>query len=229
MGIRAHAALPFRSELGKLGYQLPAGVEQLLRAIALHPLLEDREVLRLAREVRKRHLMRAPRSFGLQPVHGLGAGPAFRRTQDDHWPHRPFASRVRARVGLDAANPVDHPIERCSHRLVHLVGLLAFDEVRLVAVTAKKLVELLVAYAGKHRWTRDLVAIQVKDRQDRTVTSRVQKLVGMPARRERGGFGLAVAYDARDDQIRVVERRAVRVHQRVSELAALVDGAGHFR
>ena len=45
----------------------------------------------------------------------------------------------------------------------------------------------------------------------------------MPARGKRPGLGLAVADHARDDQIRVVEGGAVGVHQRIAQLAALVD------
>ena len=51
----------------------------------------------------------------------------------------------------------------------------------------------------------------------------------MPARGQRPGFGLAVADDAGDDQIGIVERRAVRVRERVSELAAFVDRSRRLR
>ena len=51
----------------------------------------------------------------------------------------------------------------------------------------------------------------------------------MPARGQRPGLGLAVADDAGDDQVGVVERRAVGVRERVAELAALVDRAGRLR
>ena len=47
----------------------------------------------------------------------------------------------------------------------------------------------------------------------------------MPARRERPGLGFAVADDAGDEQVWVVERCAERVRERVAELAALVDRA----
>ena len=45
----------------------------------------------------------------------------------------------------------------------------------------------------------------------------------MPARGERARLGFAVADDADDEQVRVVERGAVGVDERVAELAALVD------
>ena len=51
----------------------------------------------------------------------------------------------------------------------------------------------------------------------------------MPARRQRAGLGLAVADDARDQQLGVVERRSERVGERVAELAAFVDRAGGLR
>ena len=50
----------------------------------------------------------------------------------------------------------------------------------------------------------------------------------MPARRQRAGLGLAVADDAADEQVGVVERGAVGVRERVAELAALVDRAGRL-
>ena len=51
----------------------------------------------------------------------------------------------------------------------------------------------------------------------------------MPARRERPGLRLAVADDARDEQFGVVEGSAVRVRERIAELAALVDRARRLR
>ena len=50
----------------------------------------------------------------------------------------------------------------------------------------------------------------------------------MPARRERSGFRLAVADDAGDEQVGIVEGGAECVRERVTELAALVDRAGRL-
>ena len=47
----------------------------------------------------------------------------------------------------------------------------------------------------------------------------------MPARRQRSGLGLAIADDATDHQVGIVECRAVRVRERVAELAPLMDRA----
>ena len=51
----------------------------------------------------------------------------------------------------------------------------------------------------------------------------------MPARRQRPGFRLAVADDAGDDQIGIVERRAIGVRDGVAQFAAFVDRAGRLR
>ena len=51
----------------------------------------------------------------------------------------------------------------------------------------------------------------------------------MPARRQRPGLGLTVADDAGHEEIRVVERRAEGVNERVPQFAALVDRPRHLR
>ena len=83
--------------------------------------------------------------------------------------------------------------------------------------------------AGEEAGVGDLVAVQVQDRQHAAVAGRVEELVAVPAGGERPGLGLAVADDAGDDQVRVVERGPVGVAQGVAELAALVDAAGRLR
>ena len=65
----------------------------------------------------------------------------------------------------------------------------------------------------------------MQDRQHRAVGARVEELVRVPAGGERPGLGLAVADDAGDEQVGVVEGGAVGVGERVAELAALVDRA----
>ncbi len=69
----------------------------------------------------------------------------------------------------------------------------------------------------------------MQDRQDRAVVDGVEELVGVPGRGERARLGLSVTDHAGDEQIGVVEGGAVGVGERVSQLAALVDGAGCLR
>ncbi len=51
----------------------------------------------------------------------------------------------------------------------------------------------------------------------------------MPARGQGAGFRLAIADDAGHQQVGIVECRAIRMRQRITELAAFVDGARRLR
>ena len=48
----------------------------------------------------------------------------------------------------------------------------------------------------------------MEDRQDRTIADRIEKLIGMPGRGQRSGFGLTIADDAGNDELRIVEHRS---------------------
>ncbi len=69
----------------------------------------------------------------------------------------------------------------------------------------------------------------MQDRQHRAVGRRIEKLVGMPGRGQRPGLRLAVADDAGDDQIGIVEHRPERMAERIAQLAAFVDRARALR
>ena len=112
---------------------------------------------------------------------------------------------------------------------MHQLGIIALDRVHGVPVAAQQRFELLGRYPGQHRRVGDLVPVQVQDRQHRAVLGRVEELARVPAGGQRPGLGLAVADHAGHDQVRVVERRPIGVHERVAELAALVDGARRLR
>ena len=69
----------------------------------------------------------------------------------------------------------------------------------------------------------------MQDGQHRAIVARIEKLVGVPRRRQRPGLRLAVADHAGDDELGIVERGAEGVAERIAELATLVDRAGTFR
>ena len=91
---------------------------------------------------------------------------------------------------------------------MHELGLLSGNDMGLPSVARQEGEELVLRNARKHSRVRDLPAVQVQDRQNGAVRHRVEELVRMPAGRERAGLSLAVADDAGDDQIGVVERGA---------------------
>ena len=101
-------------------------------------------------------------------------------------------------------------------------------EVRLIAHALKELGEFLVGHAGKDGGVGNLVAVEVQDRQDDTVGRRVHELVGLPRGGKRTGLGFTVAHHGHGQQARVVHDGAIGVAERVTELAALVDGAGRL-
>src|SRR6202043_3102132 len=69
----------------------------------------------------------------------------------------------------------------------------------------------------------------MKDRKYRAVACGIQKFVGMPTSRESPGLSFAVADDATDDQIRIVEGGSIRMRHRVAQFAAFMNGAGGLR
>ena len=173
----------------------------------------------------KRHLVRPVSSLDRQAIDYLGPGPALGRLEDDHRPARPLGDAPLPGVRLDSPDLGDDRIERRGHQPVHRLRLVPLDEVGRVAIAAQEMLQLLAADAGQDRRVGDLVAVEVQDRQHGPIVRRVEELVRVPARGQRAGLGLAVTHDAGDDQVRVVERRAIGVAQAVAQLAPLVDRA----
>ena len=62
--------------------------------------------------------------------------------------------------------------------------------------------------------------------QHRTVKNGIEEFVGVPGGGQRAGLGLTVAHHTGGDQVGVVHYRAEGVGERVTQFAALVDGAG---
>ena len=231
VGVRvgAHAAGAPGGEVGQLGLEPPAVVEELRGPVALHPLLEQPHVGRVLVHLAHRHLVRAPVVLGALAVDLLRARPALGGAEHDHGPAGTSGEPVLARVGLDALDLADDGVQGGGHELVHLLRLGALDEVRRVPVAAEELVQLLVADPGQDAGIGDLVAVEVEDRQDHAVGHGAEELVRVPARRQRPRLRLAVADDAGDDQVGIVEGGAVRVRDGVAELAALVHRPGGLR
>ena len=110
-----------------------------------------------------------------------------------------------------------------------LPRLLTGDDARCPAVALEEREQLALRDPGQHRRVGDLPAVQVEERKNGAIPGGVEELVGVPARGQRARLGLAVADDARDEEVGVVEGGAERVGERVSELAALVDRPRRLR
>ena len=133
---------------------------------------------------------------------------------------------------MDRVDAVEGLVERRREAIVHRSRVLtveaARDEERLPPIAAKEVEELVFGNPCEHGRVRDLVAVQVQDREHGAVDPRVQELVRVPARSEWPRFRFAVSDDTGDEQVGIVERRPERVRERVAELAALVNGAGRL-
>ena len=231
VGLRvvAHPQRPGRRERRDVGVHAAGVVEELRRAVALEPLAQHLEVLGGVARAGQGNLVRPPRARGLLAVDGRGAGPALGGLEDDHRPHRALEVPGRRR-GLDCRDLVEHLVEQDGEAAVGLHGRLVVvprrEQVGRVPVPDHEGPELVLADARQHGRVGDLVPVEVQDRQHDAVVGWVDELVRVPAGRQGAGLGLAVADDGRDEQVRVVERRAVGVREHVAELAALVDRPG---
>ena len=182
-------------------------------------------MLRVAAHGAHRHLVRAPVALLLLAVDLLGTGPALRRAHHNHRPDRALGKSILPRVGLDVANLAERRFKRRRHELMHRTRLMPLDEMGLISVAAKQQFKLLMADARQHRRIGDLVAVEVQDRQHGAVTDRIEELVRMPARGHGPRFRFAIAHHRGDDEVGIVEGRAIGVRERIAKLAALVDRA----
>ena len=132
-------------------------------------------------------------------------------------------------MALDALDVVDDRLQNAGHKLMHGFRIVALDEVRRPAAAAQELLQLFTLDARQYRGIADLVAVEMKDRQHRAVADRIEEFVGLPCRRQRTCFGLAISNDAGDDQLGIVECRAECVAERISQLPALMNRAGGRR
>ena len=180
-------------------------------------------------QVGERHLVRAEGPFDLQAVDHLRPRPTLGRIQHDHRPARTRQVAVDAGILLDFLDLLHRRVERCGHGLVHQRRLVPLDKVRRPPIAAEQLFQFLMLDAGQDSRVGNLVAVQVQDRQHGAVRGRIEKLVGMPRRGQRTRLRLAVADDAGDHQIGVVQRRPERMAEGIAQFAALVDRAGAFR
>ena len=86
MRIRAHPANTGRRQLFEFRNQLAVGIEQFLRFLRAHPVLENFEILGVLLHIGQWNLVRPPEA--LQPVAAdfLRRAPALRRAQHNHRP-----------------------------------------------------------------------------------------------------------------------------------------------
>ncbi len=86
--------------------------------------------------------MRAKCPFDFFPIDDRGTSPAFRSIEHDHRPSRARSEAVRPRIVLDAPDLQQNLIQRSGHQLMHDGGIVALDEVRIIAKAAEHVAQL---------------------------------------------------------------------------------------
>src|SRR5690606_17974919 len=84
MWIGSHPAITTGSKRSQFRSETTSIVEQLIGPIASHPLFEQRDVFRLLVHLAHWYLVAAPVIFDLFAIDFARAGPAFRRSQNNH-------------------------------------------------------------------------------------------------------------------------------------------------
>ena len=170
--------------------------------------------------------MGPPGALNNGPVYLVRAGPALRGAQDDHRPPGLAAHAVFTRVRLNLPDLAPCGGQRLREAVVHAGRIAAtyFDD--LVTVALVELAQILWILAPLNGGARDLCAVEVQDRQHGPVSLRIEERDSLPRALEWTGFCLTIAHNGERDEIRVIEHGAKAVDQTVSELAALIDGAG---
>ncbi|MNO45909.1 hypothetical protein D3C76_361870 [compost metagenome] len=177
-------------------------------------------------EIGQRHLMRAARAFDSMTIDEFRTGPAFGRAQHQHGPQRPLRRRGlpgSSCIMLNISNFQNHRVQCLRQCLMHLQRVIAFDEVRIVAIAIQQGREFILTDSGQYGGIGDFVAIEVQDGQYRSVPRRVEKLVGVPTGCQCPCLGLAVTDHASDNQIRIVKRGTVGVGQAITQFATFMD------
>ena len=128
----------------------------------------------------QRHLVRPKGALDLLSINELRAGPTLGRIEYDHWPHWPRCVIVIASIGLYVPYLLDHAVHHTRHLLMHLLRLFAFDEIGLPSATTEELLQFLPRDPRKDGWICNLVSVEVQDRQDCSISNRIQEFVGVP-------------------------------------------------
>ncbi len=177
----------------------------------------------------QRDLVRAECAFDGDAIHFLGAGPSLGRAKDNHGPDGLFLEAVLASLLLNSTNLVIAIFKRLSEELMDDFGIIALDKVGVVATAYIKSLQVCVAGASLGGWPRDFVSIEMKDRQDGTVSDRIDEVDRLPASFQWTGLGLAISDNAGHNQVWIVEGRAECMNQRIAKLSAFVHGIRHVR
>ena len=111
-----------------------------------------------------RYLVRAPVPFGFFTVNFFGARPTLWGAENDHGPEWSLRASFFSCIRLNGLDFFGHDVERISHELMHLHGIISLDEMRRIPIPAEQVIQLFVADSGEDTGISDLVAVEMENR-----------------------------------------------------------------
>ena len=113
--------------------------------------------------------------------------------------------------------------------LVNYQRVIAFYIIWLVAKAFKHSLKVLLFDTGKNCRVGNFVTIEVQNRQNGTITRRIDKFIALPCGCQRAGFCFAITDNTQGQQIRIVKDSAKGMSKRIPQFTTFMDGAGGFR
>ena len=102
------------------------------------------------------------------------------------------------------------PIKGFRHTIMGFifVAVSGIDNPRLVAIATKECHQFVIAHAAIDGWLRNLIAIEMKNRQDHAILAWVDEFIEVPCSGSWARFGFAVSDKTGHDQARIIEDSA---------------------
>ena len=118
------------------------------------------------------------------------------------------------------------PLKRVCHFVVRIDAVLcSVNNARLITVAAKERHQFVITHSAKNSRCRNLITVEVKNRQYYAIFARVKQLIEMPSASRRPGLGFAVTNQTSYRQIRIIHRRTITSAERVTKFTALENHA----
>src|SRR5580658_581403 len=106
---------------------------------------------------------------------------------------------------------------------MHCFGIIPFHKIWNPAAAPDEMIQFFVLYTGENGWIADLKSVEMQDGQHGAVRNRIEELVGLPGSRQRAGLCFAIADDAGDDEIGVIESGSKGMAEGVTQFPAFMD------
>src|SRR5664280_1971409 len=103
-------------------------------------------------------------TLNLKAIDNFRSCPTFGGPQYNHWPARSCGVILVSCIHLYLPDTLNCFFQGASHKLMHLLRLIAFHKVRGPPTASQKLFQFIMLYAGKDGRVADLKTIEVQYR-----------------------------------------------------------------